>query len=311
MYSIVCIAAVAELRPGLASGHHPIPCMTSVAQSPAVGGPFPLHRAECRTTLRLGWKLAVMNGMKMSVEVISYVYVGRLGEVYLSSAGLANVTNNVTGNSILTGLAGALSTLCGQAYGAKDTAMMNELLQRSVLILTSVCVPLSISWLFSARLMMALGQDPEIARLASAYLICLIPALFSKAYSLCLEGWLTAQQQTEAPAAIGVLTALLHPGWCYLFIFVFDMHYLGSAVAISFTRFLEALFFTFYIAYLNMKEKRPFELTLEATRHWGSYLRLGLPNILMNSQWWYVASLLCITLSCIHSVIHFKLGYRY
>ena len=189
-------------------------------------------------------------------------------------------------NSILTGLAGALSTLCGQAHGAKDKNILNELLQRSVLILLSVCIPLSLSWLFSAHIMMAFGQDPEIAHLASAYLIYLIPALFSKAYSLCLEGWLTAQQLTDPPALIGVLTALLHPIWCYIFIFVFDMHYLGSAAAISFTRCLEALFFTLYIIYFNMKENNTFTFTIEATRNWGSYLKLGLPNILMNSQWW-------------------------
>jgi MATE family multidrug resistance protein len=253
-----------------------------VVAAPAEG----FYHSEAKATLRLGWKLAVMNGMKMSVEVVSYMYVGRLGEIYLSSAGLANVTNNVTGNSILTGLAGALSTLAGQAHGAKDLGLLNELLQRSVLILLSVCVPLSISWLASAHIMIALGQDPEIARLAASYLSCLVPALFCKAYSLCLEGWLTAQQRTDPPAVIGAVAAVLHPLWCYLFIFVFDMHYLGSAIAISATRSLEALLFTIYIIHFNIKENNSFQFTMEATRNWGSYLRLGLPNILMNSQWW-------------------------
>ncbi|KAJ1432751.1 hypothetical protein B484DRAFT_394827, partial [Ochromonadaceae sp. CCMP2298] len=57
---------------------------------------------------------------RKSVDVISVVAVGHLGPHYLASAGLASVTANVTGNSMVMGLSGALSTLCSQANGAND-----------------------------------------------------------------------------------------------------------------------------------------------------------------------------------------------
>ena len=240
---------------------------------------------EAYTILRLAWKLCIMNFMKLSVEIISYGYVGRLGDVYLSAAGLANVTANVTGMSILAGLAGALSTLCGQAYGAKNYPLLNELLQRSVLVMVTIATPLAISWIFSEKLMNVMGQDPQIAQLSSSYLKFLIPALFAKGYSQCLEFWLTAQQQTEAPATIGVITAALHPLWCYLFIFQADMHYLGSALAISFTRSLESCLFTLYVIYFNRRNNNTFVISSKAAQNLGAYLKLGLPNVLMFSQW--------------------------
>ena len=240
---------------------------------------------ETLICLQLVWKLLIMNFMSRSVEVISYMYVGRLGEIYLSSAGLANVTSNVTGNSILMGLGGALSTLASQAHGAGDENLLSELLQRAVMILTIVCIPISISWIFSSKIIEFLGQDHEIAHLSSSYLMFLVPGLFSKAYSICLEGWLTSQQETEGPAVISICTAILHPLWCYFFIFSMNFHYLGSAAAISFTRFLEALFLTINVAYVIVKQKKTFLFTRRAFTKWGSYLAIGVPNVLMTSQW--------------------------
>ena len=59
--------------------------------------------------------------MRKSVDVVAVMYVGHLGKHYLAAAGIASVTANVTGFSMLIGFGGALSTLCGWAKGAKDT----------------------------------------------------------------------------------------------------------------------------------------------------------------------------------------------
>ena len=94
-----------------------------------------------------------------------------------------------------------------------------------------------------------------------------------------------AQQLTEATAGVGVITALLHPLWCYLLVFSLDMGYLGAAYALSLTRFLEGLLLTVYII-IYYEFQAPFVLSLEAFQQWGTFLALGAPNVLMNSQWW-------------------------
>lgn len=48
------------------------------------------------------------------LATISLSFVGQLGPTELAAAGLATSLANVTGDSILTGIANALQTLCGQ-----------------------------------------------------------------------------------------------------------------------------------------------------------------------------------------------------
>ena len=60
---------------------------------------------------------------------------------------------------MIVGLAGALSTICSQAFGSKDMISFNIAPQRAVLILLAVvCVPISVLWWFSSPVMVALGQ---------------------------------------------------------------------------------------------------------------------------------------------------------
>jgi len=243
------------------------------------------YREELVASLQLLWKIVVMVFMKKSVDIITYVFIGHLEKRYLAAAGLANVTANVVGNSILTGLVGALATICSQAYGARNYKLLNLTLQRGVAILITACVPLTVLWLFSEPIIVFLGQSLDIAHLASKYLIYLIPGLFSFAYTVCLQGWLNSQQLTEATASIGVITAVLHPLWCYLCIYTFGLGYCGAAVALSVTRFLEGFLLSVYV-FLHYEFRDPFVLSLEAFSDWGPFLLLGLPNVLMNSQWW-------------------------
>ena len=242
---------------------------------------------EALVVLDVVWRVFIVTFMKKSVDIISYMFLGRLGDTYMAAAGLANVTANVIGNSIILGLGGPVSTICSQAHGAKNYKLLNETLQRAVLILTFACIPLAVTWLYSYPIMMALGQSETIARLASTYLVYLIPGLFFFSYTISLQNWLHAQQLTKAPATIGTITAILHPVWCYLYVFHFDFGYIGTALAISTTRFLDGFLLTIYIICTGHLQITGFELSLSAaTSHWVEYLALGVPSILMASQWW-------------------------
>ena len=61
------------------------------------------------------------------------------------------------------GMASALETLCGQAYGAKQYHMLGVYLQRSWLILLAFAVLLAPTFIFSAQLLVALGQTAELS----------------------------------------------------------------------------------------------------------------------------------------------------
>ena len=49
--------------------------------------------------------------MRKSVDVVSVIFIGHLGATYLAAAGLATITQNVSGGAIIYGLTGALGTI--------------------------------------------------------------------------------------------------------------------------------------------------------------------------------------------------------
>jgi MatE len=117
------------------------------------------YRAEIMAQIQLAFPVCCTFVLRKSVDIVSLIYVGHLKSNYLSAAGIAAVTSNVTGNSMVIGLAGALSTICSQAYGSKDFRTFSVAPQRAVLILgLFICTPISFLWWYSEPVMIALGQ---------------------------------------------------------------------------------------------------------------------------------------------------------
>ena len=122
------------------------------------------YKEEVLAQIQLAFPVCCTFVMRKSVDMISVMFVGHLGRHYLSAAGIASVTANVTGNSMVFGLAGALSTICSQSFGSKDMRTFNAAPQKAILILaTFICMPISLLWWNSAPVMIALGQVTVIS----------------------------------------------------------------------------------------------------------------------------------------------------
>jgi len=72
--------------------------------------------AEAKRLLRLAGPLVASCILQSAVQLVSVMFVGHLGELPLAGASLASSLANVTGFSLLFGMASALDTLCGQAF---------------------------------------------------------------------------------------------------------------------------------------------------------------------------------------------------
>ena len=80
------------------------------------------------------------------------------------------------------GLSSGLETLCGQAYGARAYEQVGIFMQRGFVLLTLCCIPIAILWLYLEPLLVFLGQEREIAAMASRFAFCLLPTLFAGAW---------------------------------------------------------------------------------------------------------------------------------
>lgn len=80
------------------------------------------------------------------------------------------------------GLASALETLCGQAYGAEQYEQLGLMLQRGGVIMTIFCIPIALLWLKAEDILLLWHQEPAIAALAGQYMLYLIPGLVASAW---------------------------------------------------------------------------------------------------------------------------------
>ncbi|PPS00834.1 hypothetical protein GOBAR_AA19837 [Gossypium barbadense] len=134
------------------------------------------------------------------VTIISQAFVGHIGPTELAAFSLCCTVLFRFGNGVLIGMASALETLCGQAFGAKRYHMLGIYLQRSwlLLFLTTTCLlPL---FIFTTKILIALGQDEKIA----------IVAAFSIGTHICLSWLLTMKLKY---GLIGALLSTILAYW--------------------------------------------------------------------------------------------------
>jgi MATE family multidrug resistance protein len=226
--------------------------------------------------------------MRRCIPLTSLIFVGHIGSTELSAIGLASVTANVTGFSMLIGIAGAVSTLCSQAFGAGDLETMNVTLQRAILIVFCVVtLPVSVLWWNSGQIIALLGQDKEIAYMAGSYLRRIIPGLWAVTVGQCTQNWLHAQSRASGIAFITGTIALIHPCLCYFFVYHLDWGYRGAAVATSTSQLLDLTMLMTYVNVVSdIRAQTKFKFSSECFRNWIPYLKLGIPSLLMMMEWW-------------------------
>ncbi|KAI4299872.1 hypothetical protein L6164_033293 [Bauhinia variegata] len=107
-------------------------------------------------------------------------------------------------------MASALSTLCGQAYGAREYSMMGVHLQRSwmVLFLTSlILLPL---FFFTTPILKILGQEESVAEVAGTISLWSIPVLFAYIVSFTCQTFLQSQSKNIIVAFLAASSLVIH-----------------------------------------------------------------------------------------------------
>ncbi|KAK9934657.1 hypothetical protein M0R45_021793 [Rubus argutus] len=73
----------------------------------------------------------------------------------------------VSGFSLIFGMACALETLSGQAYGARQYRQLGLHINTAIFSLMLVCLPLSLVWIYMGKILILMGQDPLISHEAA------------------------------------------------------------------------------------------------------------------------------------------------
>lgn len=180
------------------------------------------------------------------------------------------------------GMAGALETLCGQAYGAKQYQKVGTYTFVSIICLLLVCLPVSILWMYTDKLLIFIGQDPLISVEAGKYAMWLIPSLFPYAIYQSLVRYLQIQSMI-LPMLLSTVAALcFHLPLLWVVIFKLKLGNPGAALSISVSYWLNAIILGIYVKYSpSCKKTHSASFTWETFLTMRQFVSLAIPAALM------------------------------
>ncbi|KAM0018306.1 putative multi antimicrobial extrusion protein [Helianthus debilis subsp. tardiflorus] len=155
------------------------------------------------------WKIAgpsIFSRLSLySLAVITQSFAGHLSDTDLAAISIATTVITSITFGFLLGMASALETLCGQAFGAKQYHMLGIYLQRSWVVLLIGSVLLLPLFIFATPILKLTGQPEEVAELAGKVAMWLIPMHMSFVFQFSLVRFLQCQLKTAVIGWVSVL----------------------------------------------------------------------------------------------------------
>lgn len=121
---------------------------------------------EAKVIGKYSRSLVITFVLQYSLPMASVFAVGHLGTEELGAVSLGSMSAGITGYSVYQGLATSLDTLCAQAYGSGHKKLVGLQLQRMVLFLWLITIPIGVIWLSGTRILQSFIPEKETARLA-------------------------------------------------------------------------------------------------------------------------------------------------
>ncbi|PKI59790.1 hypothetical protein CRG98_019796 [Punica granatum] len=262
---------------------------SSVASAPAAAARISLSSftKEVKRVGSIAGPMVAVSFSQYALQTISTMIVGHLGELALSCTAIAVSFAGVTGFSVLLGMAGALETLCGQAYGAEQYHILGTQTRTAIFCLNLCCLPLSLLWLNVEKLLILVGQDPLISHGAGKFMQCLVPSLFGYATLQPLIRFFQMQSLVGPMLVSSIGTLLFHIAICWILVFKSGLGNLGAALAISLSYWVNVVFFALYIKFSHVCTKTWGSTSMEIFRGVGEFFRFAIPSALMLClEWW-------------------------
>lgn len=261
--------------------------------------PSPSQVAE---ELKELWGMALpitaMNCLVYIRAVVSVLFLGRLGSLELAGGALSIGFTNITGYSVLVGLASGLEPVCSQAYGSHNWDLLSLSLHRMIFILFLAVVPISLLWINLGPIMIFMGQDREVTAMAALYCIYSLPDLLTNTVLQPLRVYLRSQRVTKPMMYCTLVAVIFHVPLNYWLVMVLRWGVPGVAVASVVTNMNMAVMMA---AYVYVREKGETERGLRLRLRWwglkgvglgvegvGPLLKLAIPSCLgICLEWWW------------------------
>ncbi|XP_011090997.1 protein DETOXIFICATION 55 [Sesamum indicum] len=253
---------------------------------------------ELKNIVDIGFPILIMGIFSYLKNMISVACIGRLGSLELAGGALAIGFTNITGYSVLFGLAMGMEPLCSQAFGSKNFTMVSLTLQRTIILLLLASIPIGMLWIYLEPLLLWLHQEPQVVRIASLYCRFAVPDLIANSLLHPLRIYIRSKGTTWPLLWCTLLAILLH--YPITVFFTFHQHLGIQGIAIS-TFIANLNILLFLLGYINYAHDEKTSLskslvppsnklgsTTALWEEWGMLLRLAIPSCLgVCLEWWW------------------------
>ncbi|TIX88570.1 MATE family efflux transporter [Rhizobium sp. P44RR-XXIV] len=283
-----------------------------VAARPHAHGNNNSWSAHIRATLALGIPLIGAQLAQLGINTTDVMIVGRLGAeqlaaMVLSAQFLFTILIFGAGFSI------AVVPLVAQAYGKGDVASVRRALRMGLWVVTAYWLLAQPAFLYSEQILLAAGQKPEVARLASGYIaighFAVLPGLLYNVIRALVSAIGHAAIILKVTIAMLVMNAVL----AYILVLghfglpAMGLH--GAAIVSVAVQTAGLIFIIFYVQ--SHEETRRYEIFVHLWRpDWHALwdvIRLGFPisiTVLAEVSLFTAASLLMGQIGTIELAAH-------
>ncbi|KAI6697105.1 hypothetical protein NL676_017224 [Syzygium grande] len=249
---------------------------------------------------RLLWLLSgssiVTSIFNYMLSFVTLMFTGHLGALELAGASIASVGIQGLAYGIMLGMASAVQTVCGQAYGAKKYASMGIICQRAIVLHIGAAFLLTFLYWFSGAALTLMGQSESIAEQGQIFARGLILQLYAFAIACPMQRFLQAQNIVNPLAYMSVGVFLLHILLTWIVVYVLDYGLMGAALTLSFSWWLLVIINGLYIILSPSCKETWTGLSMKAFQGIWPYFKLTVASaIMLCLEIWYFQGLVLIS----------------
>ncbi|XP_022761229.1 protein DETOXIFICATION 55 [Durio zibethinus] len=259
---------------------------------------------ELKRIINIGFPIAAMSLVGYLRNMILVVCMGRLGSLELAGGALAIGFTNISGYSVISGLAMGMESLCSQAFGSRNLSVASLTLQRTIIMLLLASIPIGLIWFNLEPLMLSINQNPDITKVASLYCRFAIPDLIANSLLHPLRIYLRSKGTTWPLMWSALVSTIFHLPITILLSFTLRLGVPGIAISTFITNFNTLFFLLCYMFYTRTTSAPeesittplspssplppPSSTALIDREEWDVLLRLAIPScIAVCLEWWW------------------------
>lgn len=172
----------------------------------------------------------------------------------MAGIGLALSLKVMLPYAITIGVSGVLETVVSQAHGNNLHSLCGLNLNRHLLLVTALFIPVGMLLWNSKWLLLSLGQHDESAMYCEMYLRAGLPGLYLNCVSLSLTIFLTAMENSFVPMVIQAALIVMHIFYTFFMEVIMEQGFLGIAYASNCTHMSTViLYFAYFRGWISFK----------------------------------------------------------